>query len=377
MITALSSILHALNAHLNVSDAFPEIAVGLRQLSGCDQSGIALFDESGQWLCLMASDPSLRQLGHDIRFHLTDTAAEADILAGRMHVIADLASELNSPLERFLYTGGYRSRLNVPLRGQEGIYGTLNLTWREPNAFKAIDLDVLSHVAEAVTLAVERSRLFEQTRAGGERLETLSRRLLQVQEEERRHLARELHDEVGQVLTALKFSLDIIDRDWPQTARPRISEAQHVLDALIARVRNLSLDLRPPILDDLGLLPALLWLFERFTLMTNVYVRFAHRGLGRRFSPEIETGAYRIVQEALTNAARHAGVNEATVRIWADSGTLHVHIIDEGRGFDPARLADTTGGLQSMRERANLLGGHLTIESAPGKGTRVYAELVI
>jgi len=151
-----------------------------------------------------------------------------------------------------------------------------------------------------------------------------------------------------------------------------------MVNELMALVRDLSLDLRPAMLDDLGLLPTLLWHFDRYTAQTDVGVTFKHIGLeGRRFAPEVETAAYRIVQEALTNVARHAGVSEVAVRLWADQETLGVQIEDRGTGFDPeaALAAGDTTGLAGMRERAVLLGGQLTVESASGAGTCVRAEL--
>jgi signal transduction histidine kinase len=151
-----------------------------------------------------------------------------------------------------------------------------------------------------------------------------------------------------------------------------------MVNELMALVRDMSLDLRPAMLDDLGLLPTLLWHFDRYTTQTDVHVTFKHARLeGRRFRPEVETAAYRIVQEALTNVARHAGVSEVWVRLWADQETLGVQIEDRGTGFEPeaALTAGATTGLAGMRERAVLLGGQLTVESAPGAGTCVTAEL--
>ncbi len=130
-------------------------------------------------------------------------------------------------------------------------------------------------------------------------------------------------------------------------------------------------------LDDLGLLPTLVWRFERYTARTNVQVLFKHAGLeGRRFPPDVETAPYRIVQEALTNVARHAGRWEAAVRLWAGEDCLGARIEDWGKGFEPetALAAHASGGLNGMRERAELLGGHLTVESTPEVGTLVAAE---
>jgi signal transduction histidine kinase len=140
-------------------------------------------------------------------------------------------------------------------------------------------------------------------------------------------------------------------------------------------VRNLSLDLRPPMLDDLGLLPTLLWHVKRYMTQSDVVVDFKHHGLeGRRFRTDIETAAFRIVQEALTNVARHARVQHAAVRLWATHDTLGVQIEDQGVGFDPQTAAVGCNGLVGVRERVWLLRGALTIEAAPGAGTRITAE---
>ncbi|HVT14779.1 MAG TPA: PAS domain S-box protein [Thermoanaerobaculia bacterium] len=238
--------------------------------------------------------------------------------------------------------------------------------------------DAAGRVAAAVNVfqdITSRREAERQLQAGEERrgqlaseLRALSQRLLEVQEEERRHLARELHDEVGQRLTALKFGL-------ASAADISAAEAAAQLDDLIRQVGDLSLDLRPPALDTLGLRAALQALFNRGVAETGVAVKFKHRKLDQRFAPEVQTAAYRIVQEALTNVARHAGVREASVRARVDEGRLHIEVADRGAGFDPAAARGATAGLTGMRERAILAGGRLEIESVPGAGTRILAEL--
>ena len=210
-----------------------------------------------------------------------------------------------------------------------------------------------------------------------ERLRVLSNRLLQVQEAERRHLARELHDEVGQLLTGLKLALEMSERLPDDAIRASLGEPLSLVSQLLTQVRDLSLDLRPAMLDDLGLLPALLWHFERYTARTHIHVQFEHSGLEkRRFPGRLETAVYRIVQEALTNVARHAKVDEVTVRVWTTQDALNVDIQDEGTGFDPkAMLQGAASGLIGMRERIVLLGGQLTVESSPGVGTHLTAVL--
>lgn len=232
----------------------------------------------------------------------------------------------------------------------------------------------------AIRHAIERHRIQAEValRQYADRLQALSRRLVEVQEAERRTIAGELHDEIGQALTGLKFVLEMAGRQPPHDATSKLREADALVNQLLQKVRTLSLDLRPSALDDLGLLPALLLMCDRYTTLTNVRVTVKHTGVeGRRFAPDTETGAYRIAQEALTNVARYAAVHEATVRLWVEEAMLCVQVEDEGVGFDPEITLATprSSGLVGMRERATLLGGHLTVESAPGRGTRVTAEL--
>lgn len=210
-------------------------------------------------------------------------------------------------------------------------------------------------------------------------VQDLSRRLANAQETESRRVARELHDDIGQLLTGLKLSLQRIQPSAVEDgdARTALRNAQELVGDIVERVRRLSLELRPTILDDLGLVPTLRWLTERFDRLMHIRVSLLQRGVDRRFPPELESTAYRIAQEALTNVARHAKVNEATVRIWSDGVLLGLQIEDHGQGFDPegALSARQAAGLSGMIERARLLGGTCTVESRPGEGTLVTAEL--
>ena len=347
-------------------------------LTECDHCSLSLFEEDEQWLTLIAIDQPGMDAQQAMRESVAEVPASQDILAGRPHFVPDLRSDSAYALERFLYAAGYRSRASLPLRGRQQVHGMLNLTWRKRDGLNPAVLPVLEPIANALAMAVERSRFFAEVCAGRERLRALSQRLMEVQEEERRHLARELHDEIGQNLTGLKFAVDALAQAPQSCAADLLTEADTLIDGLVTRVRDLSLELRPAMLDDLGLLPALLWLFERYTAQTRIDIAFEHAGLEQqRFAPGIETAAYRIIQEALTNTARHAAVARARVRVWADAETLGIQVIDDGKGFqaDRASTAGVTGGLAGMRERTALLGGQLTVDSAPGQGTRLNVQL--
>jgi PAS domain S-box-containing protein len=222
----------------------------------------------------------------------------------------------------------------------------------------------------------ERKRAEDALRSSQEQLRALAAYLQSVREKERTRIARELHDEIGQGLTAIKLALQRSTAGQSGAAVDLV-QALDLAKELIGRVRDLSLELRPAMLDDLGLLAALRWHFERYTVQCKIDVDFKYTGLDdRRFSPEIETAAYRIVQEALTNVARHAGVDQVVVEIDADQDQLRIQVIDRGAGFDPHSLsAARTAGLSGMRERAIILGGKLDVQSSLGAGTVLTATL--
>jgi len=271
-----------------------------------------------------------------------------------------------------------RGWLAAPLVGRDGRNsGLIHVSDKLSGEFDQHDEALLAQLAHIASIAIANARLFDIVRQGRERMQQLSKQLLTVQEDERRNIARELHDEIGQLLTGLKLSIEMAPRLAPDASERKLHEAQALVNDLIQRVREMSLNLRPSMLDDLGLVPALIWHFGRYRSQTGVSVNFKHSGVeGRRFTSEIEICGYRIVQEALTNVARHAGVSEASVRLWADDNSLLVQIEDAGRGFDVSKLvAGLSSGVSGIRERAYMLGGSPTIESAPGDGTRITAEL--
>lgn len=269
------------------------------------------------------------------------------------------------------------SLIAVPLMYQDTVCGVIEAINKSGGEFTERDLEMLETLAGSAATAIENARLFKEAQNTAERLQALSRRLVEVQEIERRHIARELHDEIGQLLTGLKLTLEMCADLPAKASRESLSEAQALVKELMDQVHDLSLDLRPAMLDDLGLLPALLWQFERYNAQTHIRVTCQHGDLDQRFSSEVETTVYRIVQEALTNVARYAQVDEVTVLLWADEDAIHVQVEDRGVGFDPkAVMAEArSSGLMGMYERAVLLGGQLTIESRPGAGTRLKADL--
>ena len=215
-------------------------------------------------------------------------------------------------------------------------------------------------------------RLLTSTR----QLKALSRRVLEVQELERRRVAIELHDELGQSLTAIKINLQLSERFKGELTGDLIQENIRIVEDALAQVRRLATALRPSMLDDLGLAPALKWMADQTAQRSGFEVCFLYDRNQERLSPEIETACFRIVQEALTNIARHANPNRVEIALRREADQLVLCVQDDGTGFDldamsERAVAGGSLGVLGMRERATLLGGQLDIESTPGQGSKV------
>jgi len=217
---------------------------------------------------------------------------------------------------------------------------------------------------------LEKVRMMEQ-----ENLKIFSRRLLEVQEEERRAIARELHDEIGQSLTGLKLSVESIANSLRSDQADNLRAIEVSLGELLSIVRHMSLNLRPAMLDDFGLVNTLLWYFERYKSQTGISVFFIQSGADRRFGQQKEIALYRITQESLTNVARHAGVKSVMVKLDIEQDRVILMIKDEGRGFDASHTAHSCSGLSIMRERSILLNGTFSLSSSLNKGTEVTVAM--
>jgi signal transduction histidine kinase len=210
-------------------------------------------------------------------------------------------------------------------------------------------------------------------RASQERYRSLSRRLLEQHEHERAALARELHDQLGQSLVAILINLQGDQGELSNPARARVPESTQIIKKMIEQVRTLAFELRPSILDEFGLVEALRNLMTRHGERAGVRASFTATPTDARAPAEIETACFRIVQEALSNVARHARARHVEVTLTAQHVALEVTVRDDGVGFNVERLR-TGLGLMGMRERAELVGGSLDIESVPGAGTTVRAR---
>ena len=228
-------------------------------------------------------------------------------------------------------------------------------------------------VAQDVT---DRMRADQALRSSAARLRDLSRRVVEIQEQERRHIARELHDEIGQVLSAVSINLQGL-KGTSTAASSRIDESIQIVDQALQQVRNLSLELRPHMLDDLGLAATLRWLLDRQTQRSGLVPHFAVKSSGLPLPPNLATACFRVAQEALTNVVRHAHAHSVWVELEQSDEELRLLVRDDGDGFDveTARRRGRVGesfGLLAIQERVELLGGFVRVESQPGHGASIH-----
>lgn len=248
------------------------------------------------------------------------------------------------------------------------------LVWVHLASTMAQDADGTPELRVVMTEVTEHKQVEAALRESMGQLQTLSRRVLQAQETERRRVALELHDELGQALTAIKINLQVGQLFQQQTAGELNAENIRIVDEALQQMRRLSYALRPSMLDDLGLVPALRWMGEQTAARSELQVEF-DPGLSQpRLAPEIEIAVFRVAQEALTNIVRHAQARHVKMSLRSDGVKLVLCVQDDGRGFDPAAvraraLAGGSLGMLGMEERAMLIGGQLLIESAPGQGS--------
>jgi signal transduction histidine kinase len=288
-------------------------------------------------------------------------------------------------------------RIEIPLLARNELIGLVTLGVEDLGTFTPDHEEVAHEVASSLAIAIQQARLHQQVRAAGERLRTLSRRLVEAQENERRRIARELHDEVGQALTTVIINLQTLQRllDAPRAEpclEPRLErdegrdeapdpptyleESLQTVRRTLQQVRDMSLDLRPSLLDDLGLAPALRWYTDRQAQRGGLTVHVAADLPETRLPVDVETTCFRVVQEALTNVISHAQAQRVSIELRRGQEGLELSIRDDGRGFDVQRtLRYAAGGaslgLLGMQERIQFAGGQIDIQSAPGHGTEI------
>jgi signal transduction histidine kinase len=373
----LSAIARVLNRSRNVRDGLQEMLRLLASLLGV---------ESG-WVFLRERDRYALATSHGLPLALAaDGAARMGgecrclsmLAAGQLPLAVNIVD--CQRLEQIGITPGRHA--SVPLRASQSTVGLMNLVLPAGHTFGERQLQMLSTVGQQIGLAVERGLLFDEVAAKERTRGELIEKLLTAHEDERRRIARELHDEAGQALTALIVNLELAAQEpSADRLRTQLAQLRELAERTLGDIRRLIYDLRPSILDDLGLAAALRWYAKNLLDPRGIGWTLSVSGVSGRLPAGLETVVFRLVQEALTNVLRHADATTVTVGVAAAGRELHVRIEDNGRGFDSSRprSGGRTGGfgLLGMQERVELVGGRWEVQSTPGVGTVVSATLPI
>ena len=360
----------------------------VRRLVPCLGAAVIVLDfEVGEAMVLSAEVNGERVERTGTRLPVDEFKGTKDLIRslrqGKVHVVENiLAIPQLPPMLQILQAEGLCSVLNVPLIAEDELIGLLSLAAASPGPFVPEHVDIACEVAGPLAIAFQQARLLDKVRAAHERLRRLAQQIVSAQEKERQRLSRALHDEAGQALTALKISLELIERDLPvefSSLRQRIGDAAGLTDATMEQIRLLAQDLHPPALDAVGLNPTLEGFCRDFAKRTGLSIDYLGLELPI-LSEETNTCLYRFLQEALTNVAKHARANQVYVALCCDAETVSLSVEDDGRGFDRQATFSISGwpmgiGLLGMQERLDSLEGRLEIESQPGQGTRLVAHL--
>lgn len=369
--------LNTISAAASHSVGLNELVYTLKQViidnAKISAGAIFFYNESHNQLDLMTywglTETLLKKL---VSFPL-NSLAETQVIVDDQTIL--LSAEAVSSDQNLPQLNGH---VYIPLQGKGQFQGTIHLFSQESGTFSNCEKVFFKTIGQMIGVAIQKARLFEQVRTGQEKMRTLSRKLMKVQESERRHLARELHDEFGQALTALKINIQTILQK-ETISKQQLQDSITIIERTLNGMRQLSLDLRPSLLDDLGLKAALRWYVDYHAGLAGLEADFITNLPEERLQPDLETTCYRITQEAFTNVVKHSRATRIEVELLQQDDEVILAIRDNGLGFNVS-ARDTnfnrnkTMGLLGMQERVELLGGTIEITSSPGNGAEIRAK---
>jgi signal transduction histidine kinase len=363
----------AFNSSLDLDQVLDRVMDEVIAATGAER-GFVMLDEPGGQLSFRAARGMDRATIDAPEFEVSRSVVEWVAEQGQPVLTRDAQTDDLFGLRRSVKALGLRSILCVPLRIKDRVSGVVYVDNRvQAGALVPADLELLASIAASAAIAIENARLHQ------ERVAIVRHHLAQVtaaQEEERRRIARELHDGIGPALASMNLRLRaaraLLAEENPEAAA-EIEELADLATAYVRDIRRLIYDLRPAALDELGLVPALRDYLQRWQRERGLAIAF-QADEGERLPAPVETALFRIVQEAVNNAAKHSGADEIDIILSREGRGVRLRVRDGGRGFDPgAPRSGEQVGLWSMRERAEQLGGEFRVESAPGQGTELSA----
>lgn len=370
-------------------DAILEVALDnvLTIMSG-SIGGILLLDEETKTLSYRVYRGLSPKYADEVRLKLGEGIAGKVAQSSKSILLEDVSAEPSSAYPDLVQAENLRAFISVPLRSKEAVWGVINVASRLPRSFTKDDLHLLHSIGDQVGVAIEQARLYERLAKGRERYRQLARQVLIAQEEARRRLSRELHDETSQTLSGLALNLQaLVDMSEMSSTKDdefksRLKKAHALAVQVGTEVSRIIRELRPTLLDTLGLVPAIRQYAETALSPLGIHASLESRGNFNSLPPEVEAGLFRFAQGAIGNIAKHSQAKNVTIFIECKANDLLLRITDDGKGFDVSQITgiEESGrgrGLFSMKERVSLLGGACLVKSQPGEGTVVTARVPV
>ena len=348
--------------------------------------GILLVDEQTQTLSYRVQQGLGAKYVEEACFRLGEGVTGRVAQSGKAILLEDISTDPSIKYPDLVSKEGLKAFISVPLRAKDKVLGVINVATRMPRRFTTNDMHLLYSMGDQLGVAIEQAKLYERLRKARERYRRLARQTLVIQEEERKRLARELHDETSQTLSGLALQLqalvDMAEMSGSQDAKfiDGLKKVQSLTVQVHNEISRLIANLRPALLDTLGLVPAIRQYAETSLRSLGINVSVETKGVDRRLIPEVEAGLFRWAQGAIGNIAQHSRAKNATIILEYQDDELFLRISDDGQGFDVSKITDIEEsgrgrGVFSMKERVKLLDGTCSIESQPGQGTTVWARV--
>jgi signal transduction histidine kinase len=349
---------------------------------------ILLIDENTQELSHFVHRGLSKEFVENVRLSLGEGITGSVAESGKAILLEDISSDPRVAHRELVTAEGLKAYVCVPLRARDKVLGVLNVASRVPRKFTAIDMHLLYAIGDQLGIAVEHARLYERLRKARERLRKLARQNLVAEEDERRRIARELHDDTSQSLSGIALQIQALIEMSSISGQenPEFITALKKVQALTVQVHKevsrLISNLHPALLDTLGLVPAVRQYAESRLQPLDIGVNVATRGTMMRFPADVEAALFRFIQGAIGNIIQHSSAKNVTVMLEYQPDEFLMTIHDDGQGFNVAEITDVEEsgrgrGLFSMRERIGFLGGTSGIESDIGQGTTVWARIPV
>jgi signal transduction histidine kinase len=380
-LSILNAVATTVNQSLKLEEMLGRALDEVLRLTGVDAGAIFLQEETVGYLELMAHRGLSQEAAHMAAgLGMLDGSCGGVIEMGQVIVVPDLSRYRGRQAES-LKREKLSTLVHVPLAAKGCILGSMCVGTRRQHEFDTEEQELLTAIGSQIAVALENVRLYAEVQQKEQLRGQLLEKVITAQEEERKRIARELHDDTSQALTALLFaveeSLEMEDLDEMQE---RLDGMRELAMDTLEDLYKLIFDLRPTMLDHLGLVPALRWFTQSRLKPAGVRVTIEEESGPRRLPAQVETALFRVVQEVITNIVRHAAARNVDISLQFENDTVSINVEDDGIGFDMVEMTLTPDtqrglGLLGMFERIELLGGEMEIDTAPGYGTKIRIQV--